>query len=72
MRLRGARAVVTLAGRGDVRETMASGARQLRRRTIPAVYFELPGGTTHGEISEAAGETLATAFDWLDEHARVP
>lgn len=69
-RFEAARAVVTLAGYGDVRENMASGARRLRRDAIPAIYMELPHGTQHGELSAAADETLASAFDWLDTHAR--
>jgi pimeloyl-ACP methyl ester carboxylesterase len=71
-RLERARAVVTLAGYGDVRETMVDGARRLRRGSIPAIYMELPGGTQHGELADEAGETLGRAFDWLEQNARDP
>ena len=71
-RFEGARAVVTLAGYGDVRENMADGAKRLRRGAIPAIYMELPDGTQHGELAPAADATVARAFDWLDAHAREP
>lgn len=63
-----ARAVVTLAGFGDVRENMADGARRLRRAAIPAIYMEIPG-LQHGELSPAAGAIVAKAFDWLEANA---
>jgi pimeloyl-ACP methyl ester carboxylesterase len=69
-RLARARGVVTLAGHGDVRETMAEGARLLRRRSIPAVYMELPGGMKHGTLAPAADEVVARAFAWLGANAR--
>jgi pimeloyl-ACP methyl ester carboxylesterase len=57
-----ARAVVTLAGYGDVRENMANGAKRLRRAAIPAIYMELPG-VQHGELAPAANDVVARAFD---------
>jgi pimeloyl-ACP methyl ester carboxylesterase len=63
-----ARGIVTLAGYGDVRENMADGAKRLRRASIPAIYMELPG-VQHGELSPAANDVVARAFDWLDENA---
>ena len=63
-----ARAVVTLAGYGDVRENMANGAKRLRRAAIHAIYMELPG-VQHGELAAAANDVVARAFDWLDANA---
>lgn len=71
-RLAGAHAVVTIAGKGDVRENMADGARALRRDAIPAIYMELTS-TKHGELDAATDDAVvAQAFDWLDENARAP
>jgi pimeloyl-ACP methyl ester carboxylesterase len=69
-RMSSARAVVTLAGYGDVRENMADGAKRLRRSSIPAIYMELPGGTHHGELSPAVDAVVGQAFAWLDTNAR--
>ena len=63
-----ARAVVTLAGHGDVRENMAEGARQLRRAHVPATYVEIPG-TQHGELSPAIDPFVDQALEWLDRNA---
>lgn len=71
-RLEDARAVVTLAGYGDVRENMAGGARRLRRGDVPAAYMELPASTKHGELAPGADETLSRAFDWLEANAQDP
>jgi len=71
-RLAGAHAVVTIAGRGDVRENMSDGARALRRESIPALYLELPS-TKHGELDATTDDgVVAQAFDWLDDNARAP
>lgn len=67
-RFSGARAVVALAGHGDVRENMAEGARRLRRASIPALYLEVPG-TQHGELSAAIDPIVGQALDWLDANA---
>jgi predicted esterase len=68
-RLANARAVVTMAGRGDVRENMSDGARALKRAAIPATYMEI-ASHTHGELDAAADGSVARALDWLDENAR--
>jgi pimeloyl-ACP methyl ester carboxylesterase len=67
-RFGGARAVVALAGHGDVRENMAEGARRLRRASIPALYLEVPG-TQHGELSPEIDAFVGQALDWLDANA---
>lgn len=67
-RFAGARGVATLAGHGDVRETMADGARRLRRASIPALYLEVPG-TQHGELSPQIDAFVGQALDWLDDRA---
>ncbi len=67
-RFSGARAVVALAGHGDVRENMAEGARRLRRASIPALYLEVPGAQ-HGELSAAIDPVVGQALDWLDANA---
>jgi predicted esterase len=73
VRFENARAVVTLAGYGDVRENMAGGAKRLRRAAIHALYMELPGGARgrHGELPLSADRVVARAFDWLDSNAAV-
>jgi pimeloyl-ACP methyl ester carboxylesterase len=71
-RLAAARAVVTLAGYGDVRENMADGAKRLRRSSIPAIYMELPGGTHHGELAPAANAVIARALEWVDAEGALP
>ena len=68
LRFAGARGVATLAGHGDVRETMANGARRLRRASIPALYLEVPG-TQHGELSPQIDAFVGKALDWLDDRA---
>lgn len=67
-RFGGARAVVALAGHGDVRENMADGARRLRRASIPALYLEVPG-TQHGDLSPEIDPFVGEALDWLDANA---
>jgi len=70
-RLSGAEAVVTMAGRGDVRENMALGARALRKAKIPAIYMELPSHH-HGELDPRADASFDKAFEWLDQEHRAP
>ena len=70
-RFSGARAVVALAGHGDVRENMAEGARRLRRASIPALYLEVPG-TQHGELTAAIDPVVGQALDWLDANRKRP
>lgn len=69
-RLSGVEAVVTMAGRGDVRENMAIGARALRKARIPAIYMELPS-QHHGELDARADASFDRAFEWLDEDHRA-
>lgn len=70
-RLDGARAVVTMAGKGDVRENMALGAKSLRRASIPSTYFEMPS-VHHGELDPRADASFDRALEWLEDNARAP
>lgn len=64
-RLSGARAVVTMAGRGDEREKMSAGARDLRHARLRALYIELPS-THHGQLHDDDGPLFDQAFSWLE------
>ncbi len=62
---------ITMAGKGDVRENMALGAKSLRRASIPSTYFELPS-VHHGELDARADASFDHALEWIDDNARAP
>ncbi len=64
-RLRGARAVATMAGTFDVsRERMRSAASSLERAGVPAAFFTLPNAR-HGQMGDTPEESMRAALDFV-------
>lgn len=66
-RLRGARAVATMAGTFDIsRERMRSAAASLDRAGVPAAFFTLPNAH-HGQMGDTPEASMREALDFVED-----
>ncbi len=63
-RLRGARAVVLMAGQRDRQDLMKAGLLDINAAHVPATFMVLPGAT-HGEMGPESERVMGDALAWL-------
>ena len=68
--LKGAHAVVLMAGAKESQGLMRDAVPRLRAAGIPATFMELPGAR-HGDMGPMAHDVMKSALDWLEENDAV-